>query len=201
MTKIKLCGMMRECDIDYVNELKPDYIGFIFVEGLRRYVSPEKALAMRSKLAEGITPVGVFINESRENILKLIESGTIEAVQLHGDEDNNFIEDLRKSANCVIIKAFKIKSADDIEAAKASAADYVLLDSGQGTGKTFDHTLIKDMGRRFFLAGGLGAENVGEAIEKYAPFAVDTSSALETDGFKDKEKMTAFVNAVRKGKV
>lgn len=197
MTKIKLCGMMKECDIDYVNELHPDYIGFIFVEGLRRYIAPEKAKAMRNRLAEGIIPVGVFIDADIDYVLDLHNRGIIEAVQLHGHEDEEYIAKLRKGCKCPIIKAFKIKSDADIEAAKKSTADYVLLDSGQGTGKTFDHTLIRDMDREFFLAGGLDATNVAEAIEKYHPYAVDTSSALETEGYKDFQKMQAFVNAVR----
>ena len=200
MTKIKLCGMKSALDIEYANELKPDYIGFIFFPKSKRYVTPEKAAELITRLDESITPVGVFVDEKPEFILDIINKGTIKAVQLHGDEDDSYIAELRKSTNVPIIKAFKVKSSEDIEKAKKSTADLVLLDSGAGSGKTFEHELIQDVDRDFFLAGGLYPENVVDAIEKYKPYAVDVSSSLETAGFKDKQKMTAFVKAVRKEK-
>ncbi len=198
MTKIKLCGMKSALDIEYANELKPDYIGFIFFPKSKRYVTPDKANELMERLDKSIIPVGVFVDEKIENILDIINKGTIKAVQLHGDEDDNYIAELRKSTDAAIIKAFKVKSSEDIEKAKKSTADYVLLDSGAGSGKTFEHELIQNVDRDFFLAGGLYPENVVEAIDKYKPFAVDVSSSLETAGFKDKHKMTAFVKAVRK---
>ena len=198
MTKIKLCGMKSALDIEYANELKPDYIGFIFFPKSKRYVTPDKANELMERLDKNIIPVGVFVDEKIETILDIIGKGTIKAVQLHGDEDDNYIAELRKSTDATIIKAFKVKSSEDIEKAKKSTADYVLLDSGAGSGKTFEHELIQNVDRDFFLAGGLYPENVVEAIDKYKPFAVDVSSSLETAGFKDKHKMTAFVKAVRK---
>ncbi len=198
MTKIKLCGMKSALDIEYANELKPEYIGFIFYPGSKRYVTPEKAAELRTRLDKEVVSVGVFVDADKKLILDLINKGVIGAVQLHGCEDEEYISELRKETSIPIIKAFKIKSGADIELAKKSSADYVLLDSGAGSGKTFRHELIQGMERPFFLAGGLYPDNVSEAISSYKPFAVDVSSSLETVGYKDKQKMTAFVNAVRR---
>lgn len=198
MTKIKLCGLTRPCDIEYVNELLPEYIGFVFAPKSRRYISPEKAEVLREHLDDRITPVGVFVDENIEVIADLIKRKIIDIVQLHGNESEKYITGLRRVIDCPVIKAFRIESETDIVSANNSSADYVLLDSGGGTGKVFDHSLLKDIARPYFLAGGLTPENVETAIKQLAPFAVDASSSLETDGFKDKIKMTAFVNAVRK---
>lgn len=200
MTKIKLCGLRRPCDIEYANELMPDFIGFVFAKKSKRYITPQDAASYRRQLKEGIVPVGVFVNEDIENISDLLEKGVIEAVQLHGNEDEDYINALRKQTDCAIIKAFQIKDTKDIAAANASSAEYVLLDSGGGSGETFDWSLIQEMKRPYFLAGGLTPDNVGAAIKKLHPFAADASSSLETEGFKDKEKMRAFVEAVRERK-
>ena len=198
MTKIKLCGLTRPCDIEYVNELLPEYIGFVFAPKSRRYISPEKAEVLREHLDDRITPVGVFVDEKIEIIADLIKRKIIDIVQLHGNESEKYITGLRRVIDCPVIKAFRIESEADIASANQSSADYVLLDSGGGTGKVFDHSLLKDIARPYFLAGGLTPENVETAVKQLAPFAVDASTSLETDGFKDKIKMTAFVNAVRK---
>lgn len=197
MTKIKLCGLTRQCDIEWVNELRPDFIGFVFAPKSKRYISFDKAKLLKDKLSAGITPTGVFVNETPENIENAVNSGVIDAVQLHGSEDNHYIRELRQRISCPIIQAFHIESSEDITKAEKSEADYIMLDSGGGTGKAFNHALISGMKRSFFLAGGLNAENIGEAIAKCSPYAVDASSSLETDGVKDKNKMTAFVKAVR----
>lgn len=198
MTKIKLCGLSRPCDIDYVNELLPEYIGFVFWGKSKRFVSPERAGELRNKLRKEIIPVGVFVDEKIEVIAKLVKDGVIDIVQLHGRESEEYIDELRRRTACPIIKAYLIKSEEDVIEAKGSKADFVLLDSGLGGGKTFDHSLLKGINRPYFLAGGLTPENVGAAVKELKPFAVDASSSLETEGFKDKEKMTAFVKAVRK---
>ena len=198
MTKIKLCGLTRPCDIEYVNELLPEYIGFVFAPKSRRYISPEKAEVLREHLDDRITPVGVFVDEKIEVIADLIKRKIIDIVQLHGNESEKYITGLRRVIDCPVIKAFRIESEADIVSANNSSADYVLLDSGGGTGKVFDHSLLKDIARPYFLAGGLDSENVVTAVKQLAPFAVDASSSLETDRFKDKNKMTAFVKAVRK---
>ena len=200
MTKIKLCGLKRPCDIDYANAVMPDFAGFVFAPKSKRYVTPEAARDLREKLNAEITPVGVFVNEPIGNIEYLVERNIISMVQLHGTEDNEYIELLRKSVRCPIIQAFCIKTKSDAQRAEQSEADYIMLDSGGGTGETFEHSLIGGVSREFFLAGGLDCKNVRAAISKYRPFAVDASSSLETDGVKDKEKMKAFVEAVRKGR-
>lgn len=199
MTKIKICGLKRPCDIEYANGLAPDYIGFVFASKSRRYVTAEQAELLRKRLNRGILPVGVFVNEDPEQVADLVRRNIIEAVQLHGQEDDNYIRELRKLVSCPIIQAFRIKSGEDAEAANRSAADYVLLDSGGGSGESFDWSLLKKMKRPYFLAGGLTPENVTEAIKAWHPFGVDASSSLETDGAKDRDKMAAFVQAVRAG--
>lgn len=199
MTKIKLCGLKRVCDIEYVNELVPDYIGFVFAKGSKRYVTPQEAEVLRKQLRQEIIPVGVFVNEEMNVIADLIHRNIIQAVQLHGNEDAAYIRALQRAAGCTIIKAFQIKEKQDVTEANESPADYVLLDSGSGSGKVFDWTLLQEMKRPYFLAGGLTPENVGEAIKELHPYAVDASSSLESGGKKDREKMNAFVRAVRKG--
>ena len=198
MTKIKLCGLTRPYDIEYANALLPEYIGFVFAPKSKRYVSPQKAEKLRIILDRRITPVGVFADEKIEAVSDLVKYQIIDVVQLHGNESEQYIADLRKAIACPIIKAFRIESAADIINANSSSADYVLLDSGGGTGTAFDHSLIQGITRPYFLAGGLTPENVGTAVKTLHPYAVDASSSLETDGFKDKNKMTAFVKAVRK---
>lgn len=197
MTKIKLCGLRRPCDVEYVNELMPEYVGFVFAKGSKRYVSPKEAAVLGIALQEGIIPVGVFVDECPEVVADLVNHRIIKAVQLHGREDEDYIRRLRKLTDCTIIQAFRIADETDVVAANQSSADYVLLDSGGGSGETFDWSLIKEINRPYFLAGGLTHANVKDAISELHPFGVDASSSLETDGFKDKEKMAAFVRTVR----
>lgn len=197
--KIKLCGLTRSCDIEAVNELQPDYIGFVFAKKSRRYVSPEKAEELKAMLAPGIQAVGVFVNEEPEQIVSLLEAGTIEVAQLHGQEGEREIRRLRELIDHPLIQAFRIDTEQDVERANASTADYVLLDSGAGgTGTVFDWDLLQAIRRPYFLAGGLDTENLGTVKAKLNPYGIDVSSGIETDGYKDKEKMTAFVAAARK---
>ena len=197
--KIKLCGLMRPCDIEAVNELQPDYIGFVFAKKSRRYVSPEKAETLKAMLAPGIQAVGVFVNEEPAQIVSLLEAGTIDVAQLHGQESETEIRRLRELTDHPLIQAFRIDTEQDVERANASTADYVLLDSGAGgTGTVFDWDLLQAIRRPYFLAGGLDTENLGTVKAKLNPYGIDVSSGIETDGYKDKEKMTAFVAAARK---
>ncbi|MBR6069886.1 MAG: phosphoribosylanthranilate isomerase [Ruminococcus sp.] len=197
MTRVKLCGLRSEADVRTVLELRPDYAGFILSGGFRRSIDYDMFITLSAMLRDSdIKRVGVFVNEPLDSLIGKFEEG-IDVIQLHGNESEQYISALRKHTDKPIIKAFTVKSEADIEAARVSSADYVLLDSGTGTGSTFDHSLIADLGRPFFLAGGLTPENVGEAITRFEPFAVDASSSLETDGIKDKTKMTVFVSAVR----
>lgn len=198
MTKIKICGLRRAEDIAFANELQPDYIGFVFAKASKRFVSAEQAAELRRALSLGIKAVGVFVNESVEQILALLNGGVIDAAQLHGGESMEDILSLKKRTDCKVIQAFRVESRQDVARASESPADFILLDhGGGGTGETFDWSLIEHIERPFFLAGGLSAENVGAAILRCHPFVVDSSSKLETNGIKDYEKMKAFVEAVR----
>lgn len=198
--KIKLCGLSRAEDIAAANRLLPDYIGFVFAKKSRRYVSPERAAELKALLDPRITAVGVFVNETPENIANLLESGIINAAQLHGDEDEEYIKTLRRLTGQTLIQAFRVTDAGDVGAVMSSSADLVLLDSGAGTGSVFDWELIRTVKRRYFLAGGLDSRNVGEAIETLHPWAVDVSSGIETNGIKDEKKMADFISAAgRKG--
>lgn len=198
MTKIKLCGLSRTCDIEAANELKPEYIGFVFALKSRRYVSPEKALALKKQLNPEIKAVGVFVDEKPEWIADLLRNGVIDIAQLHGRETKESIVRLRQLTDSPVIKAFSVDTKQDIEAANASSADYVLLDSGKGgTGEIFDWKLLEKMNRPYFLAGGLTVENVRDAVKIWKPYAVDVSSGIENGGYKDRMKMERFVRNVR----
>jgi len=197
MTKIKFCGLSRPCDIEAANRLRPEYIGFVFAQKSRRNVAPEKAAELKRLLAPGIRAVGVFVNEAPERIAGLLDKGIIDIVQIHGNEDEAYIRRLRQLTGQPVIQAFRIESAADLEEAERSTADLILLDSGAGTGLVFDWSLIRTLERPYVLAGGLSPENVGSAIRQLKPYAVDTSSGIETGGFKDEAKMAAFAAAVR----
>ncbi|MCQ2070131.1 MAG: phosphoribosylanthranilate isomerase [archaeon] len=199
MTKVKFCGIRREEDVLNVNRLLPNYIGFMFYSRSRRYVPPEEALRLKGLLDPRVVAVGVFVDEAQEKVADIVRSGTVSVVQLHGREDDAYIARLRELVDVTVIKAFGISSVDDLEKARRSTADLVLLDNGAGgTGVTFDWSLLRDIGRDFILAGGLGPDNVADAVEKVRPFAVDTSSGIETDGFKDGSKMERFMDVCRK---
>ena len=198
MSKIKLCGLSRKCDIEWANVLKPEYIGFVFWSKSKRNVPPEKAKELKDLLSPDIKAVGVFVDEPIENVAELLNDNIIDIAQLHGGEDEEYIKKLRALSGKPIIKAFLLKSEIDAERAEKSTADYILVDSGTGTGKSFDWELLKNISRPYFLAGGLCCENISQAITALDPYAVDVSSGIETNGCKDKNKMAAFVAAVRK---
>lgn len=197
MTKIKICGLKSEEDISYVNELKPEYIGFVFLQGRARYVSPRQAAFLKELLDPSIQSVGVFVNEPLENVAALLQDNIIEIAQLHGQEDAAYASRLKHLCGKPIIKAFIIRTKEDLQRALSYPADYLLLDNGLGTGEAFDWSLIQNIDRPFFLAGGLNSQNVRQAIDMTHPYAVDTSSGVETDYKKDYEKIKAFINAVR----
>lgn len=198
MTKIKFCGLTRDEDIVFANELTPDYIGFVFVPKSKRYVTWEKAERLKKKLDEEIKAVGVFVNEDIEKVVSLFEKGIIDIIQLHGDEDENYIKSLKSAVGKNVIKAFNITKREDIENANLSCADMVLLDAKEaGSGRAFDWSMLMDIKRDFFLAGGLSAENIKEALENFKPYALDVSSGIETDGVKDINKMREFMRIVK----
>lgn len=202
MTKIKICGLSRLCDIDYVNTTMPDYIGFVFAPHSKRYVSPSQASQLKARLSPCIKAAGVFVGEEAENILDIAGRGIIDIIQLHGSEDDHYISKLKAVSDVPIIKAFSIKSKKDIQTAVLSSADYILLDNGAGgTGDVFDWSLISEISRPYFLAGGLTPNNVEQAVAINHPFAVDASSGVETDGVKDFNKIKAFIDTVRKSNI
>lgn len=144
MTKIKLCGLSKPCDIEAANALQPEYIGFVFAPKSKRYVSMEQAAALKKRLDSAIKAVGVFVNENPETTAAYLEAGIIDIVQLHGGESESYIRQLRSLTDKPLIQAFRIDTKQDIETANESSADYVLLDSGDGgTGTTFEWHLLK----------------------------------------------------------
>lgn len=219
--KIKICGLTREEDIAYVNEALPDYVGFVIgVPNSIRNITPDQVRMLCKKLAPSIIPVGVFRNAPVELAAELVLDGTLRAVQLHGDEDENYVRELRRKIvkerrsdfECevtakteitagngygepVIIKAFHERT---LENANNSSADLILLDHARGgIGETFDWELAKQIHRPFFLAGGIGPDNIKEAVRQVQPWGVDMSSKVETDGKKDREKILQAVRMVR----
>ena len=213
MVKLKICGMRRSEDIEMANRHKPDYIGFVFADSPRK-VSYEQAKELSGLLSDEIVPVGVFVNEHMKLIVDLFKDGIIEMAQLHGDEDEKYIRNLKDKSieetgkQIPVINAIEIKDGadynDELLKWRDSASDYFILDSGKGSGKTFDWSLIDKESEFFknsiFLAGGLNSENLALAIEEFNPFAVDLSSSVETDGFKDEEKIKEIIEIVEKFK-
>lgn len=198
MTKVKICGLMHMSDIRAVNQYMPDYAGFILSMPFRRYVDIDELAAMRRQLDRRIKAVGVFVNEQIDYIFEYLEKHLIDIVQLHGDENNDYILELKREYPLIpVIRAFEVRDETDIEAAKRSLADLVLLDAGKGSGKTFSWELLKDFRQPYVLAGGLSPDNIHEALKQTDPWCVDTSSGVETDGRKDPEKIRRFIEAVR----
>ncbi len=196
--KIKLCGLTRPSDIEAVNSIHPDYIGFVFAKKSRRYVSPERVKTLKELLHPDILAVGVFVDEEPETVAAWLSSGIIDMAQLHGGEDEDYIGRLRQLTEKPVIKAFSVREEQDVRNACLSTADFVLLDAGSGgTGTAFDRKLLAGMDRPYFLAGGLDPSTVEEAVKRWRPYAVDVSSGIETDGCKDAEKMREFAQRVR----
>jgi phosphoribosylanthranilate isomerase len=197
LTKIKICGLSRLCDIDAVNDARPDYIGFVFAES-KRQVTPETACKLRERLHSGIMPVGVFVNEEISNIAFLAAEGIISAVQLHGDEDEDYIIKVKTLTGVPVIKAAPVVNKGDAQKWQNTGADYLLLDNKSGGGgKPFDWDLIGRIDKPFFLAGGLNIDNIDLAINTVRPFAADISSGVEAEGFKDYEKIQDIVRRIR----
>jgi len=207
--KIKICGLFREQDIDYVNEARPDYIGFVFAES-RRKVSPAFADKLRRRLLDEIIPVGVFVNAPIADIVVLYNENTISIAQLHGAENDEYITQLKEASAVggnkpiAVIKTLLPKatlSPPDSQL-PSSSADYYLIDSGAGSGITFNWELLNSprveavKAKPWFLAGGVGLGNI-EQVLGYNPYAVDVSSGAETDGVKDREKIVQLVSIVR----
>jgi phosphoribosylanthranilate isomerase len=200
-TKIKLCGLTRMQDIEYVNEALPDYIGLVFAKS-RRQVDLETAAKLKNALNRSIKAVGVFVNENINVVIDLCNNGIIDFIQLHGDEDEEYILKLRSQVNKPIIKAVRVENSDSLEVAQKLQSDYLLLDAYSakeygGTGKTFNWNFIKCIHKPFFLAGGIHIDNVRLAMKKTKPYCLDISSGVETNGLKDRNKIMQLVNKIR----
>lgn len=189
--------MFRPEDISYVNEVKPDFAGFVLAEGFRRRILKEQAVKFREALDPAIPAVGVFVNNSCEEVISYLQENIIQMAQLHGNETEEDIQYIQAVTGKPVMKAVKVESRYDVEAWLDSSADYLLFDGGTGSGVAFDWSVLNDIDREFFLAGGLNAQNILAAIETVHPFAVDLSSGVETDGVKDPEKMQEVVRLVR----
>jgi phosphoribosylanthranilate isomerase len=212
MTKIKICGLFRDEDIEFANEAGPDYAGFVFAPS-RRQVSPRRAGQLRARLREGIIPVGVFVNAPADEIISLYDRGIIAMAQLHGGEGRPYIAALKERRALPLIRAVLIEGRDGLRGEDIAAGqdlvspqggpDFLLFDHGKGgTGQAFDWGLLKDMpepgifSSSCFLAGGIGMHNIAEALA-YRPYGIDVSSGAETHGIKDRVKMIRLVQKVR----
>lgn len=204
MTKIKICGLARQEDIEAVNRFLPDYVGFVFAPS-RRQVTSEQAKTLSGMLRRDICPVGVFVNEDEEVVCRIVEQGSIRVVQLHGQESPEEVRRLKKRlkmvGNAAVIKAVRMEPEHRLDEWQQSEADYLLLDAGAGgTGIMFDHRLLEDMGRirkPWFLAGGMAPDNAKEVIRRFSPFGIDVSSGVETGGKKDGRKIERMIRSIR----
>ncbi len=201
MTKIKICGLTRMEDILVVNEVLPDYIGFVFARS-RRQIDERTALQLKKLLHPQILSVGVFVNEKPERIKYLCDHKIIDMVQLHGDETPGDILKLKEYINCPVIKALRISGSDSFHKAEDLCCDYLLLDAYHkeqygGTGEGFDWSIIPKLNKQCFIAGGIEEGNVGLAIDMLKPYCIDVSSGVETDGCKDRLKIHRIVTKVR----
>lgn len=203
MTKVKICGITNYEDAAHALILGADYMGFNFYKKGLRYIEPKKVKSIIEKMKNGIKKVGIFVNEPLNNVIKITKMLNLDIIQLHGDESPEYCKKLKQETKKEIIKSFRIKDKIDIEKIKAYDVDYYLFDANKeglfgGTGKTFDHSLLKNIKKRFFLSGGLNAKNVKEAIKTAKPFAVDTASGVEISaGLKDLIKMKKFIEAAK----
>lgn len=192
--KIKICGLVRKEDIEYVNNSRPDYVGFVFAKS-KRQVTCQQAGELKKLLSRDIKAIGVFVDENIDEITYLVENHIIDGVQLHGNENQQYIQELRKKIHCPIIKAIRVKDKPMIF--NHYDVDYYLLDSSKpGSGQTFDWQQIKQLDKPFFLAGGINLYNIDEAM-KISRFGIDVSSGVESDGKKDPIKIEEIVRRVK----
>lgn len=197
-TKIKFCGLRREEDVKLAASLGADFMGFILSDRFKRFIAPEKVGKLK-EYASSAKTVGVFVDEPMDYVVSAAKTAKLDMIQLHGSEDEEYIVEIKEKTGLPVIKMIKPVSLNDIMAGQHSMADLILLDSGAGgTGKTIDWSLAESLGRDYILAGGLNPGNVGDAVRKLKPFAVDVSSGVEESGIKDFEKMKAFASEVRK---
>lgn len=200
MSKLKICGLTRLCDIETVNKYRPDFIGFVFAKS-KRQISIDCAALLKSKLHHDIKAVGVFVNEKSDVVAEIANANLIDIIQLHGDESEEFINLLRNKTKVPIIRAVRVAEEVDLEMADKTMADFPLLDTYHkgvygGTGQCFDWTYLSNFSRPYFLAGGIGCDNIEEA-KKTGAYCLDISSGAETDGLKDPRKIEFLCRKVR----
>jgi len=205
VTKVKICGLKTAYEVEVVNKFSPDYVGFIFAPSKRR-ITLEQAKQLKWRVKPTIQTVGVFVNEPIKNVLACENAGVIDMIQIHGDEDLVYINSLRNASKLPIMKAFRIKDESTLEENKvlleSQLLNYVLLDTYHkdaygGIGESFDWKLLSKVKRPYFLAGGIGSDNVSEAMSHH-PYAIDISSKVETEGMKDEKKLTELFRSIEK---
>jgi phosphoribosylanthranilate isomerase len=190
--RIKICGLFRDEDTLFVNEFPPDFVGFVFAKS-RRQVTPDTARRLISRLSPEIIPVGVFVDKTLHNIEEIAKATNIKMIQLHGSEDDFFIRELKKRVALPVIKALKPGQT------VSEHSDYLLFDSEiPGSGKTFDKSTLPKTEKPYFLAGGININNIKEALS-LAPYAIDISSGVETNGVKNREKIKEIVKIIKTG--
>ena len=208
--KVKMCGISKVETIPAVVEAKPDYMGLVFAPS-KRQVTVEQAEILVEELhkqcinhydTKVVKTVGVFVNETLDNLVRIADTANLDAVQLHGDEDEAFIQSLKERTNVEVWKAIQIRTAADTEKWIDSSADMLLFDAYHkdergGTGEVFDWSSLDAFERPFMLAGGIDSTNVARAIRTVRPYGIDISSGIETNGVKDDEKITAFTKIVK----
>ena len=202
--KIKICGIRRLKDVQIVNKYLPDFVGFVFYKKSPRNISPKEAKVLSSKLDDSITPVGVFLNENPANIVQLFKTGIIDIVQLHGDESEEYIDNLKKLAkketgrDLKVIKTVVFKK-DNLIFLKHPNSDYYLfnLADEEIENNSIWESIRQDLGKPFFLSGDLSPENIIGVLDDIKPYAIDVSSASETNNFKDEDKIKEIVGIVR----
>ncbi|MDR2267367.1 MAG: phosphoribosylanthranilate isomerase [Christensenellaceae bacterium] len=195
-TKIKICGLTRPEDVEAVNKVLPDYVGFVFASESSRYCTNEQASILSAMLHSQIIPVGVFVNADINDIITLFDQSIIRMAQLHGRESDEYIRCL-KIARPLLPIIRMIPGDTNLDNISCDSVDYFLFDSDRGgSGKTFDWSKIKKMERPFFLAGGIKLDNALLAL-RLQPFAIDVSSGVETNGYKDAQKIKELVSIIR----
>lgn len=211
MAKVKICGLKTLADVKIVNRYLPDYVGFVFAH-TKRFVTDEQALAMKRALDKRIQAVGVFVNEPIEHVISLCEHGMIDIVQLHGDETEEYIEDVKGKTDKPVIKAVRVQNSEQVSNMLTEQADFMLFDTYKkdsygGSGERFPLVILQESlrvqeekGRQiqpYFLAGGLTPENISEVLGTLDCYCVDVSTGVETNGSKDEEKVRTFIEMVR----
>ena len=205
---IKVCGLRRKEDIEYANELKPDYIGFIFAKS-KRQVTKEKARELKSLLDSDIKTVGIFVNEDIDCVIDIANQVNLDVIQLHGDEDKTYIKNLREymrknKIRKELWKAIRIKNSESLDEINILDVEGILLDTYSkeaygGLGETFNWELVSDLklDKKLILAGGIDEQNIKQARQLVRPDIIDVSSGIETNGFKDYQKMKILIEKGR----